>query len=66
MWQLIIRFTAATAVLGGMVFTGAGEAAADSGYPATGDPSSSAQPGCGESDINVEQGCFLGWGRFFK
>ncbi len=66
MRRVIIGSLAATAVLGGTIFTGAGVAAADPERPTGGDNSSSAQPSCGPSDIDFEQGCFLGWGRSFK
>jgi hypothetical protein len=66
MRRVIIRSVATTAVLGGIILTGAGVAAADPGRPAGGDNSSSAEPACGTSDIDFEHGCFLGWGRFFK
>lgn len=61
-----IRALAITAVLGGVIFTGAGVAAADAMRPTGGDNPSSAEPACGASDIDFTYGCFLGWGRFFK
>jgi hypothetical protein len=61
---VIVRVLAVTAVLGGVVFTGAGVAAADQGRPVGGDNSSA--PPCGASDIDIAHGCFLGWGRFFQ
>jgi hypothetical protein len=61
---VIIRLLAIAAVLGGVVFTGAGVAAADQGRPVGGDNSSA--PACGPSDLDFTNGCFLGWGRFFK
>lgn len=63
---VIIRSLATIAVLGGIAFTGAGVAAADTGRPTGGDNSSSAEPSCGASDINFAQGCFFGFGYFFK
>lgn len=72
MRRVIIRSLATTAVFGGIILTGAGAAAADPvaaadpGRPVGGGNSSSAEPTCGTSDIDLAQGCFLGWGRFFK
>jgi hypothetical protein len=66
MRRVIIRSLATTAVFGGIILTGAGVAAADPGRPVGGDNSSSAEPTCGTSNIDLEQGCFLGWGRFFQ
>lgn len=63
---VIIRSLATTAVLGGIILTGAGVAAADPGRPAGGDNFSSGEPTCGAGDLDFENGCFLGWGRFFK
>ena len=62
--RVIIRFLAIAAVLGGVVVTGTGVAAADQGRPVGGDNSSA--PVCGASDIDFAYGCFLGWGWFFK
>lgn len=75
MRRVIIRSLTATAVLGGIILTGAGVAAAAPGSGAGvaaagpggqvgGDNSSSAT--CGASDIDLKQGCFLGVGRLFK
>jgi hypothetical protein len=64
MRRVIIRFLAAAAVLGGVVFTGAGVAAADQGRPVGGDNSSA--PPCGAGDIDFAHGCFFGWGRTFS
>jgi hypothetical protein len=61
---VIGRFLVIVAVLGGVVVTGAGVAAADQGRPVGGDNSSA--PPCGTSDIDFAYGCFLGWGWFFK
>jgi hypothetical protein len=58
----IIRSLAITTVLGGTLFTAAGVAAADQGRPTGGDKS----PTCSPSDLEFEQGCFAGWGPFFK
>jgi hypothetical protein len=66
MRRIIIRCLAVNAVLGGLILTGVGVAAADQGHPGGGGNSSSAEPPCGTSDIDFSQGCFLGWGRFFK
>jgi hypothetical protein len=65
MRRVIVRFLAITAVVGGVAFTGAGAAAADQERPVGGD-NSSAPPPCGAGDIDFANGCFLGWGRFFK
>jgi hypothetical protein len=61
--DFIVRFLAITAVLGGIVFPGAGVAAAAQDRPVGGD--NTAAPSCGPSDIDFAQGCFFGWGRFF-
>jgi hypothetical protein len=66
MGRVGIRFVAVNAVLGGLILTGVGVASADSGYPTGGDKPSTAEPACGSGDIDFAQGCFLGWGRFFK
>lgn len=63
---VIIGSLAAGAVLGGLAFTGVGVAAADSGYPTGGDRSAPAESTCGSGDLDFANGCFLGWGRFFK
>lgn len=60
---VVVRFLAATAVLGGIMFPGAGVAAASQDRPVGGD--NAAAPPCDSSNIDVAQGCFLGWGRFF-
>jgi hypothetical protein len=61
---VIVRFLVIVAVLGGVVFAGAGVAVADQGRSVGGDNSSA--PPCGASDIDFAQGCFFGWGRFFQ
>lgn len=66
MRRVIIRSLATITVLGGIALTGAGVAAADPGRPTGGDNSSSTAPACGASDINFAQGCFFGFGYFFK
>lgn len=58
----IVRFVAITAVLGGAILTATGVAAADPGRPTGGDNSAT----CNPSDLEFEQGCFVGWGPFFK
>lgn len=65
MRRVIVRFLAIAAVLGGVVFTGAGVAVANQERPVGGD-NTSAPPPCGAGDLDFEHGCFLGWGRFFK
>jgi hypothetical protein len=63
---VIIRSLATTAVLGGIILTGSGVAAADPGRPTGGNNFSSGEPTCGAGDADFEHGCFFGWGRFFK
>jgi hypothetical protein len=60
MRRVIILRLATTAVVSGIVLTGAGVAAADPGRPTGGDNSSSGEPTCGASDIDFAHGCFLG------
>jgi hypothetical protein len=66
MRRVIIRFLASTAVLGGIILNGAGVAAADPERPAAGGTSASAEPTCGTSNFDLDQGCILGWGRLFR
>ncbi|MGH3831674.1 MAG: hypothetical protein ACRDRS_14705 [Pseudonocardiaceae bacterium] len=63
MQGVIVRFLAVAAVLGGVVFTGAGVAAADQSRPVGGDNFSA--PSCGNSELDFIHGCFLGFGPFF-
>jgi hypothetical protein len=62
--RVITRALGITVVLSGIVFAGAGVAAADP-TPPTGGDKSSAQPSCGAGDIDFAKGCFFGMGRFF-
>lgn len=62
--RVIVRFLAVAAVLGGVVVTDAGVAAADQKRPVGGDNSSA--PSCKASDIDVDYGCLVGEGPFFK
>ena len=61
---VVVRLLAIAAVLGGVMVTGAGVAAADQQRPVGGDNLSA--PPCGTADLDFARGCFLGWGPFFK
>ncbi|MGH3784268.1 MAG: hypothetical protein ACRDRO_27530 [Pseudonocardiaceae bacterium] len=65
MRRVIIRSLATTAVLSGLILTGAGVAAADTARPTGGDDPS-AQTTCGSGNIDFSPGgCFLGSHNFF-
>lgn len=65
MRRVIIRSLATTAVLGGVILTGAGVAAADTGRPTGG--TGPDQPTCAPGNIDLSQNCLLapGGGRLF-
>lgn len=65
MRRVIMGSLATTAVLGGVILTGAGVAAADTGRPTGGDDPASAQPTCGNTEIDFTKGCFLSPHPFF-
>jgi hypothetical protein len=59
----IVRFLAIAAVLGGIVFPGAGVAAAAADRPVGGDKATT--PSCDPANVDLANGCFFGVGRFF-
>jgi hypothetical protein len=66
MRRVIIRSLATTAMLSGLIFAGAGVAAADTARPTGGDDPSSAQTTCGSGNIDFSPGgCFMGMRHIF-
>jgi hypothetical protein len=66
MRRVIIRSLATTAVLSGVILTGAGVAAADTGRPTGGTDPSSEQTTCGSGNLDISPGgCFLGSHHIF-